>query len=122
MERLKARTAEETETNRRESEEALNYREQTANLKSRLRKLNLERGVNALRANRPLLMIGSALGLMLMRRYKLGSAVLISLLVEKALGIKEKGPTRTPKEIELERYAVKLELGDYGKMEVIPFR
>jgi len=106
----------------RESDDALNYKVQATNLRGQLRKLNVELALNVLRVGSPLLLLGSGLGLILMRRYKLGSLVLMGLLAGRKLGIKMDEPSRDPKEIELERYALKLEMGDYGKMEVIAFR
>ena len=104
------------------SDRPLNTRDHARNLNQELRKLNMERGYILT----PLILLGAGLGFIMKRKYKLASLTIIGFLAQEALigsrAAKSLPSPAHPEEIELERYALKAERGDFGKLEVIPFR
>lgn len=110
------------ETRREEtSDQPLNTRDYARNLNRQLRNLNMEQVF----AITPLILLGAGFGLILMRRYKLASIALAGFLAEETLiGNRAAKPVHPPQpeDMDLERYAVRAERGDFGKLNVIPFR
>lgn len=105
-----------------DSDKALNFsRDQKGTINRELRQLNRERGLDMAMTSTALILLGSGLGLVMMRRYRLASFVGLGFLLEQLLEYR-RVKTIDPNEIELERRALQLERGDYGKLEVIPFR
>ena len=105
----------------KEIDAPLNHSDQMKTIKRRVRQLNMMKFSSVLKSSSFFLLLGTGVGLMGMRKYKLGSAFITGFLLKKLFDI---GNSTEPdqKELELERYALKLERGDFGKIEVIPFR
>lgn len=113
------------------SDNPLNYiHDQKRNLNPELRRLNRRLALqNALAfASDPsaTLLLGGALGALFTRRYALASLLVTGLALQQAVA-KRSDPKKRLKEkraleLELERYAVKAQLGDYGKLAVIAFK
>jgi hypothetical protein len=103
------------------SDQPLNPRDYATNLNRELRRLKLER----IYLFTPILLLGTGLGLLMMRKYKLGALAVMGFLAQETfIGNRaaRKLPSREPQDIQLGRYAVKAERGDFGKLSVIPFR
>lgn len=111
----------------------LNYEaDQAANLAPQLRQLNLKLGLQSaleLVSNPPSsLMVAGAVGLLLKRRFGLASLLVAGIVLRQALQVPEAPSARRGKEprgrrdMEFERRALKAQRGDYGKLEVIPFK
>lgn len=100
------------------------YSDQMANIRRRLSDLNLNQGVNGAI---DLILLAAGVGFMVRRKYPLGSLFLAGLLLKSAMrGVSiptpHLRPARDQNDIDVERYALKAERGDYGHLEVIPFR
>ncbi len=107
----------------KDSDRSLNYYpDQSTVIKKELRQLKMERGLNLIKISSPIILIGAGLGCMVARKYKLGSLFVMGLLLQKALEGRVIEPPRDQKDIELEKYALRVERGDFGKLEVIPFK
>lgn len=99
------------------------------NIDSRLRHLDMEWLLATARENLPVLssalLVGGALGFLFKRKFTVASNFLLALLLQQALLKQRQGNTRagrSKEDIELERYALKVERGDYGKLDVIAFK
>lgn len=68
-----------------------------------------------------LMLLGSGLGFLMTRRYRLASFLGVAFIVQQVLE-NRRIDRHDPNEIEFERRALKLERGDFGKLEVIPFK
>jgi len=115
-----------------DNDQPLNTSHQASDIKQQLRRVNLESGLErapemagvALSA----LLLGAAGGFLLKGKLLKASLCVAGFLYQQ--GLKEEIPAsplsrlgmRERKDIELERYALKAQRGDYGKLEVIPFR
>lgn len=106
----------------RDSDKPLNFaRDQLPNLRNKLRSLDLERGMDVAMTATGLVLLGTGIGLLFAHRYRLATAVGAAFLLQQVLEYRQiQG--EDVNELELERRALKLERGDYGKLEVIPFR
>lgn len=105
-----------------DSDKPLNFRrDQLPNIKGKLRHLDMERGLDLAMTATALMLMGSGLGLLMTRRYRLASILGIAFIVQQALEYRRISRLDA-NETELERRALKLERGDFGKLEVIPFR
>lgn len=109
------------------------YPDQAVDLDQELRQAEresvLERALEIVTAPSSVLLLGAAVGLMLKRRFLLGSLLLTGFVARNAfLGGSPPVPVlrrfgmRGKDELDVERYAAKAQRGDYGKLEVIPFR
>jgi hypothetical protein len=105
------------------------YSDQLPDIKKNLRQLNLAWGFERVRLPLSVVFISGALGFLLKRRFAAASLFALGLLFQQIL--QERQPLSPPlrnlgvgerNELELERYAMKVQRGDYGKIEVIPFR
>lgn len=104
------------------SDKPLNFnRDQLPNIKGKLRHLNMERGLDMAMTSTALMLLGSGLGFLMTRRYKLASFLGIAFIVQQVFE-NRRIDRHDPNEIEFERRALKLERGDFGKLEVIPFK
>lgn len=113
------------ETVQEQSDRPLNFeQEQEQNLNRQLRKLYLHEDLDRLRAFTSMLVLGSGLGLMVARKYRWGAAALTGfLLLEAWEGLRSPAPSpRNGVDPELARRAAKAERGDFGNLEVIPFK
>ena len=115
-----------------DNDQPLNTSRQESNIEQQLRRVNLEFGLErapemagvALSA----LLLGAAGGFLLKGKLLKASLCVVGFLYQQ--GLREEIPSsplsrlgvREKKDIELERYALKAQRGDYGKLEVIPFR
>lgn len=106
------------------SDRSLNYySDQMPDIKPRLRRLNWKWGLQKVPSSA--LLLGGAVGLLLRRRYAGASLLLGGFLLRQVLnGTAVARPAREAgrDEIELERYALKAQRGDFGKLEVIAFK
>lgn len=108
------------------------YSDQDPDIDPQLRKLDVELLIETARENfgaiTSAVLVGGALGFLLKRKFAFASNLMLAFLLQQALLKQGIGRTlskkggRSRKDIELERYALKLQRGDYGKMEVIPFK
>jgi hypothetical protein len=110
-----------------ESDRCLNYySDQLPDIEPRLRRLTVRWGVHALVQKKnvgSIFLLGAALGMIVRRRYLLASCYAAGLVLQQLLqrsGRPDQRPGRA--ELALERYALKAQRGDYGKLEVIAFR
>ena len=104
------------------------YDDQLPDIQQHLRQLNLtwnlERTLEKLDIPLSIALAGGALGFLMKRKVATASLFALGLAAQQIikrkplplLGEDEK------KELELERYALKAQRGDFGKLEVIPFR
>lgn len=114
------------------SDRPLNYYpDQATDVEPQLRKLDLEWVAETARENVGVVagavLLGGAIGFLLKRRYLAASNLALVFLLQQVFFKQHRGSlhgneNRDRKEIEMERYALKAQRGDYGKMEVIPFR
>lgn len=100
------------------------YSDQAANIKGRLRDLNINKGINT---SIPLVLLTAGLAFMVRRRFSLGSLFLGGFLLNAYMvGRRVPAPNAhsasDPYNADVERYALKAERGDYGHLEVIPFK
>lgn len=97
--------------------------DQAKTIKRRLRQLKMQEAGKLAVISSPLLLLGAGVGLMIKRRFLLGSMAVAGFFVEKALaGRRFLDQRRELEDLRLERRALKAERGDLGKLEVIPFR
>ena len=115
---------------------ALNYYpDQLPDIKPRLRKLNLQRGLGTAgemaRTSASAALLGGAAVALLRGRFVAASFFAAGLFLQQALSkrikrgamLNVRGRRGTEREdLEIERYALKAQRGDYGKLEVIPFK
>lgn len=100
------------------------------NIDSRLRQLDMELFLAAAREKLPAissgLLVAGALGFLFKRRFTVASNFVLAFLLQQALMKQRQGTSapngRSKEDIELERYALKAERGDYGKLDVIAFK
>lgn len=106
-----------------QTDRPLNFeQEQKQNINRQLRTLYLKDDLGRLRAFSSMMVLGAGLGLMMVRKYSWGIAALTGfLLLEAWEGSRQEDPAdeATP---ELARRAAQAERGDFGKLEVIPFK
>ena len=109
------------------------YSDQVPDITPQLRHLNLERAlktvVGKVDGAPSALLLGAALSLVFRRRFPMASVFLMGFLFRQALMKRPPRasslntlPARKNDDAELELYALKAQKGDYGKLEVIPFR
>ncbi|SNB47175.1 hypothetical protein [Geobacter sp. DSM 9736] len=109
------------------------YPDQAVDIDQELRQVNresvLERALEMITAPSSVLLLSAGIGLVLRRRIGLGSVLLAGFLLRNALVTKNPPRSllrrlgmREKDELDVERYALKAQRGDYGKLEVIPFR
>jgi hypothetical protein len=105
-----------------DSDKPLNFkRDQVPNIRTQIGVLNRKQGLEVAMTSTRLALLGAGIGLVLAHRYKLASAVGAAFLLQQILQYRlVRG--EDVNELELERRALKLERGDFGKLEVIPFR
>jgi hypothetical protein len=114
------------------SDEPLNYKDRVKNINPQLRRLDLQWLFEAVRENGNLLssalLVGGAAALIYRRRYIFGGNLALAFLIQQVvLWQRRKGNEanrgKTPKDdIEIERFALKAERGDYGKIDFIAFK
>jgi len=115
------------------ADRALNYYpDQLPDIEPQLRQLNLEWGLQTVldKLSIPAALIGGALGFLLRRRFTAAASVCLAGYLLKLAPVKRVPlvavscypSMRERSEIELERYALKAQRGDFGKLEVIPFK
>ncbi|WP_243371178.1 hypothetical protein [Geotalea sp. SG265] len=105
-----------------DSDKPLNLKQdKLPNIRKELRFLNRERGMDLAMTSAGLVLLGSGIGLVFAHRYKLASLVGAAFLLQQLLEYRQVRE-EDANELELERRALKLERGDFGKLEVIPFR
>ena len=115
------------------ADRALNYYpDQMRDIEPRLRKLNLQWGLQKVldKLSVPAALAGGALAFLLRRRFATAASFcLAGYLLQQALlkrvallATSRHRIVRGRNEIELERYALKAQRGDFGKLEVIPFK
>lgn len=116
------------------SDRPLNLRDdQVPDLRPQIRQLDWEWVVDTVQDNAAAIaatvLVGGALGLLMRRKVALATCfaagvVLQQVLIRRRPELFRLGNARNRdrNEIELERYAMKAQLGDYGKLEVIPFK
>lgn len=100
------------------------YSDQVSNIRGQLRGLKINKGVNT---TVPFVLLTGAVAMMLRRRYLFGALCVGGFLlnayrVGKKLPELEAKSVRDPFDTDVERYALKAERGDYGHLEVIPFK
>lgn len=111
----------------------LNYRyDQESNLTPRLRRLNMELGVqralDMVSDPSAVLLLAATLGALSKRKYLLASFFAAACALKRSGATRPEAPgsrSRTlskRKELEFERLAAKAQRGDYGKLEVIAFK
>lgn len=102
----------------------LNLRvDQAKTIKRRLRQLGMQEALKLAVISSPLLLLGAGVGLMIKRKYLLGTMAVAGFFLEKATeGRRFFDQRRELEDLRLERRALKMERGDFGKLEVIPFR
>lgn len=106
-----------------DSDSSINHdADQVPNVNRQLRKLWFEQAAGMARGSLPYVLLGAGLGLVAKRRYNMGAVVLAGFALQKVLAVWRPRPHKRKEDIELERYALRLERGDYGKFEVIPFK
>jgi hypothetical protein len=115
---------------------ALNYYpDQLPDIKPQLRRLNVVWGVKTarelVRSPTSAALLGGAAVALLRGKFVAASFFAASLVLQQALSkrikrgavLNVRGPQGTEREdLEIERYALKVQRGDYGKLEVIPFK
>lgn len=111
------------------SDNPLNYiHDQKRNLNPELRRLNrrlaLQRALAFASDPSATLLLGGALGALLTRRYALASLLVTGLALQQAVTKHSATKKRQTEKmaLELERFAVKAQRGDYGKLAVIAFK
>lgn len=115
------------------SDRSLNYySDQVPDIKPQLRQLNLEWGLQTALEKIGLpsaMLLGGACGFLFRRKFTLASFFVAGFVLQQALVNRRRQFSRLRRpvaretnDIELERYALKAQLGDYGKLEVIPFK
>lgn len=100
------------------------------NIDSRLRQLDMEWVAATAREKLPILssglLIGGALTFLFKRKFIIASNFVLVFLLQQALlkhrHGKDSAGGRSREDVELERYALKVERGDYGKLDVIAFK
>lgn len=112
-----------------DSDRSLNYySDQLPDIQKNLRQLNLARNLERLDLPLSALFAGGALVFLLKKRFAAASFFVLGFMIQQIL---KQRPLSSPmrnlgvgerNELELERYALKAQRGDYGKIEVIPFR
>lgn len=108
----------------------LNYiHDQERNLNPELRRLNLRLALQGARAfasdPSATLLFGGAVSALWKRKYALASLLAAGLVLQQALARRGQPPRlsgRNRQELELERYAMKAQRGDFGRLQVIPFK
>jgi hypothetical protein len=119
--------------NKEYSDAPLNYRDRERSINKQLRRLDLKWLLEAVRESVGLIssamLVGGAATLIYRRRYILGGNLALAFLAQQYfMWQRRKGSPalpkgRTPKEeIELERFALKAERGDFGKIDFIAFK
>lgn len=118
--------------NQEYSDEPLNYKDRVRNINPQLRRLDLQWLFEAVRENANLLssavLVGGAATMIFRRRYILGGNLALAFLIQQVvLWQRRKGKYgshgKTPKDdIEIERFALKAERGDFGKIDFIAFK
>jgi hypothetical protein len=106
------------------------YSDQLPDINPQLRRLNLERVIDTTRDNLTVLsaavLLGGAVASLVKRKFAVASCLVLGFALQQTLtrhGAQKrelKGKDRN--EIELERYALKLQRGDYGNLDVIAFK
>ena len=105
------------------------YSDQLPDLQKNLRQLNLAWGFERIGLPLSVVFISGAVGFLLKRRFAAASLFALGFFLQQIL--KKQQPLSPPlrnlgvgdrNELELERYAMKAQRGDLGKIEVIPFR
>lgn len=100
------------------------YSDQSPNIRGRLTDLEIDKGVNTIV---PFALLTGAVGMLLRRRYLFGALFVGGFLLN-AYRVGRRQPeleaknVRDPFNTDVERYALKAERGDYGHLEVIPFK
>lgn len=110
----------------------LDYTDQRRNLNPQLRTLDLKLGIETaaqfLTEPAHALLVGSALAFMFRRRYAALALGAAGVFLQRAKGRRAGSPElaerkeRERLEMKFQRYAIKAQRGDYGKLEIIPFR
>jgi hypothetical protein len=100
------------------------YSDQVSNIRGQLRNLKIDKGVNT---TVPYMLLTGAAAMLLRRRYLFGALFLGGFLlnayrVGRRLPELEAKSVRDPLNTDVEQYALKAERGDYGHLEVIPFK
>ncbi|GFO66996.1 hypothetical protein GMLC_05750 [Geomonas limicola] len=100
------------------------YDDQLPDIGSKLRRLNLRWGVRQVLMRVPTAaLVGALLRYLLRRKFLLASCCAVGLVLQRTLLRKaHKGNHDDRDRVDVERYAYKAQRGDYGKLEVIPFK
>jgi hypothetical protein len=106
------------------------YSDQLPDINPQLRHLDLERVIDTARDNLTVIsaavLLGGAVGSLVKRKFAVASCLVLGFVLQQTLtrrGMHKRelnGKDRN--EIELERYALKAQRGDYGNLEVIAFK
>ena len=115
------------------ADRALNYYpDQVRDIAPQLRKLNLQWGLQKVldELSVPAALVGGGLAFLLRRRFATAASFCLAGYLLQQARVKRVALVATSRhrrergrnEIELERYALKAQRGDYGKLEVIPFK
>jgi hypothetical protein len=115
------------------SDEPLNYSDRVRNINPQLRQLDLQWLLETAKENigviSSALLLGGAVGFLFKRRYIIASNLVLASILQQVvlkqlrIGKQKRINGKTPKEeIELERFALKAERGDYGKIDFIAFK
>lgn len=104
------------------SDHPLNFeKDQVPNLRRLDLRLAVRRGMELLRDPPAALLLGGTLGLLVKRRFALASLCAAGLILERAM-TRPGRARRRDGGIAFERAVLKAQRGDYGSLEVIPFR
>jgi len=100
------------------------YDDQLPGIGSKLRRLNLRWGGRQILMRVPTAaLLGALLRNLLRRKFLFASFCAAGLLLQRTLLRKvDKGERGDSGRVDLERYALKAQRGDYGKLQVIPFK
>jgi hypothetical protein len=106
------------------------YSDQLPDINPQLRHLNLARVIDTARDNLGVIsaavLIGGAVGSLLKRKFAFASCLVLGFALQQTMS--RRGAHRRElagkdrNEIDLERYALKAQRGDYGNLEVIAFK
>lgn len=112
-----------------DSDRSLNYySDQLPDIEKNLGQLNLAWGFERMGLPLSVVLISGAAGFLLKRKFAAASFFVFALLIQQILKKQPLSPALRnlgvgdKNELELERYAMKAQRGDFGKIEVIPFR
>lgn len=100
------------------------YSDKISNISGQLRDLKIDKGVNT---TVPFVLLTGAIAMLLRRRYLFGALFVGGFLLN-AYRVGKRQPeleaknVKDPFNTDVERYALKAERGDYGHLEVIPFK